>query len=173
MHEWDIQPRCDACRQCGQPFAAKQPYHTVLRVVSAGYTREDLCAPCWTASGGAGIRERAGVISYWQGVFEPVAPPAADPLPHEDAESILRRMIERNDPAEAEARYILAVLLERKRVFRHRETQKTDVALLVYENLKTGEVFLIPDPEIRMDRIEDVQRRVAAMLHPPTPAPAG
>lgn len=178
MHEWNIQLRCDACRQCSQPFAAGTPYHTVLRVVPAGYVREDLCPPCWNAAGGAGIRERAGVVSYWQGVFEPVTPPPADPLPHADAESILRRMIERNDPAEAEARYILAVLLERKRILRHRETQTTDSALLVYENIKTGEVFLIPDPKIRLDRIEDVQRRVATMLQTgegreaATPAPA-
>ncbi|MBI4027801.1 MAG: hypothetical protein HY360_22640 [Verrucomicrobia bacterium] len=112
------------------------------------------------------IREKAGVISYWQGIYEPPEPPPPDPLPKEDAESLLRRMIERNNPAEMEAKYILAVMLERKRILRHRETQKDGGKRLVYEHLRTGEVFIITDPQLRLDRLEEMQQRVVAMLNP-------
>lgn len=118
------------------------------------------------------VREKAGVVSFWQGVFEPLAPPPPDPLPKEDAESILRRMMERNDPSEMEARYILAVMLERKRIFKHRETRQDDPPLLIYEHLRTGEVFLITDPKLRLDQIMDVQRKVASLLkEPQSPTP--
>ncbi len=164
MDEWNIQIRHHACSQCQAPFAEKDAYFTVLSVNAAGYHRQDLCRSCWDTSGGGSVREKAGVISHWQGVFEPPAPPPIDPLPKEDAESILRRMLERNDPAEHEARYILAVMLERKRILKHRETRQDAEKLMLYEHLKTGEVFMIADPKLRLDQLQEVQKRVALML---------
>ena len=164
MDDWNIQLRQDVCSQCQRAFAEKDAFHTVLSAHMGGYLRQDICCSCWDASGGASVREKAGVISHWQGVYEPPAPPPPDPLPKEDAESILRRMLERNDPAENEARFILAVMLERKRVFKHRETRQEAGKILVYEHLRTGEVFMIADPVLRLDQLQDVQRRVATML---------
>ncbi len=112
------------------------------------------------------IREKAGVISYWQGAYEPPAPSPVDPLPKADAESLLRKMIERNDPTEKEARYILAVMLERKKILRHRETQKADEHVLIYEHVGSGEVFAIGDPQLPLDQLSEVQKKVSAMLTP-------
>jgi hypothetical protein len=36
----------------------------------------------------------------------------------------------------------------------------------VYEHTVTGEVFVVPDPELRLDQIEQVQVEVAALLAP-------
>ena len=112
------------------------------------------------------IREKAGIISYWQSAYEPPAPPPPDPLPKEDAESLLRKMMERNDSSEMVARFILAVMLERKKILKHRETQKNADKILVYEHAKTGETFVIKDPQLRLDQLEEVQRKVSAMLKP-------
>jgi len=176
MEEWNIQKRSASCCQCNTPFVEKAPCHTVLSFDPRGYQRKDFCRACWDALGGPLIREKAGVFSYWQGVYEPpnLSP---DPLPREDAESIFRVMLKRQNPAEREAQYILAVMLERKRVLKHRETQlatepdqtgqgKGPKKILVYEHQQTGEVFMITDPELRLDRLEDVQKRVAEMLRP-------
>ena len=35
---------------------------------------------------------------------------------------------------------------------------------LVYEHVKTGEVFVVPDPGLRLDQLEAVQTQVAALL---------
>ncbi|NUN92608.1 MAG: hypothetical protein HUU04_02375 [Verrucomicrobiae bacterium] len=171
MEEWKIQPRGEACSACRRPFEPKEICHTVLADRAGQLLREDLCETCWLAQGGADVRARVGVISTWQGAYEPPAPPPPDPLPRQDAESILRRMMARELPEEAEARYILAVMLERKRVFRHRETRGGEPPLLVYEHAATGEAFLIPDPRLRLDQIAAVQQRVAAMLTGGDPAP--
>ena len=34
----------------------------------------------------------------------------------------------------------------------------------IYEHSKTGEVFVIPDPQLRLDQIEEVQMQVAELL---------
>ena len=36
--------------------------------------------------------------------------------------------------------------------------------VLIYERAKTGEVFVIRDPQLRMDEIEGVQGQVADLL---------
>lgn len=164
MDDWNIQLRHDACSQCQKTFAEKDVFFTVLSTHLGGYLRQDLCRPCWDTSGGGSVREKAGVISHWQSVYEPPAPPPPDPLPKEDAESILRRMLERNDPTENEARFILAVMLERKRILKHRETRQDAEKILVYEHLRTGEVFMIADPGLHLDQLQEVQKRVATML---------
>jgi hypothetical protein len=164
MEDWNFQNRSPVCSQCQTMFEAKSECFTVLSRANADYVRQDLCRSCWEAAGGPSIREKMGVISSWQGTYEPPPPPPVDPLPKEDAESLLRKMAERNDPAESETKYILAVMLERKRILKHRETQKTEEKLLVYEHVKTGEVFLIQDPQLRLDQLVEVQKKVSAML---------
>ena len=171
MDDWNIRERGAVCSACAIPFTDKATCFTVLVTEPSGYQRQDFCRPCWDRSGGGIIRERLGVISYWQGECHPPPARPKDPLPREDAESLLRRLIERNDPVEIEARYILAVMLERKRILKHRETRKDGGKLLVYEHHQSGETFVIQDPQLRLDQLAGVQERVALMLRPPEVGP--
>jgi len=77
----------------------------------------------------------------------------------------LRRYMTESDEGHANARYILALMLERKRLLKQIEA-KEDIhgRTLVYEHVKTGEVFIVPDPGLRMDQVEAVQNEVAALL---------
>jgi hypothetical protein len=47
--------------------------------------------------------------------------------------------------------------------------------VFIYEQPRTGDVFTITDPALRLDQLEEVQRDVAALLehglNPPEPAP--
>jgi hypothetical protein len=160
MTEWDIQPRSSTCTGCQQPFADKQTYHTLLSMSTTGYQRRDLCANCFTS--------RDGAMSYWQGEYKMPTPPPPEPIQKDTAESLLRKLVESTDPGQNAARYILAVMLERKRILKHRDTT-TDAAgneLLVYEHAGTGESFTVPDPHLHLDQLEEVQKHVAELLSP-------
>ncbi|MFM1769729.1 MAG: hypothetical protein RJA22_2258 [Verrucomicrobiota bacterium] len=174
MNEWNIQSRAHACQACGRHFTDRQPYHTVLCDMRHAIERQDLCEDCWKGDA-EGARTRKGFVSHWQGVYE--APPAAPPEPiqKENAESLLRRLVEQNDPQYAAASFILAVMLERKRILKVKEQiQREGGRLFVYEHPKTGDVFTIPDPNLQLNQLEAVQRDVAALLehglNPPAPA---
>ncbi|MFN0068592.1 MAG: hypothetical protein ACKVYV_13255 [Limisphaerales bacterium] len=165
MNEWNFQGRARACHACEKAFADGQAYHTLLFEGRHGYDRHDVCASCWEAQHRHGATERRGFISHWQGVFE--APPAApsEPIPREDAESLLRRLVERADPGHHAARFILAAMLERKRQLKVRDQFRQDGRrVFVYELARTGEVFTILDPELRLAELDSVQRTVADLL---------
>ena len=164
MHEWNIQSRAHACQACGRAFADKQPYHTALFDLRSEIQRMDLCEACWKGEGD-GARDRKGFISHWQGVYE--APPPAPPeaIQKENAESLLRKLIELDDLKYAAARFILAVMLERKRILKVKEqVQRETGRVFAYEHSKTGDLFTIPDPNLQLNQLEAVQRDVAQLL---------
>jgi hypothetical protein len=166
MNEWNIQSRAHACEACSRPFADKQPYHTLLYDEKADHLRRmDICDACWQAQFSDGARERKGFVSHWQGIYEVPPAQAPDPIQKETAETLLRKLIEQNDPRNAPAAYILAVMLERKRMLRVKEQFKREgQRVFVYEQPKTGDIFTIADPDLHLNQLEAVQRDVAQLL---------
>jgi len=164
MTEWNIQSRAHACAACGKPFVDQEAYHTLLFDEKADFRRSDICQACWQKQYSEGARDRKGFVSYWQGVY--VAPPAqVDAIKKETAESLLRKLIELNDPRYIPAGYILAVMLERKRLLKVKEQLVRDGRrVFIYEQPATGDVFTIIDPALQLNQLEQVQRDVAALL---------
>lgn len=165
MIEWNIQARAHACQACGRPFEDRRPYHTLLFDEKRDYRRFDVCEPCWTSQYSQGATERKGFISHWQGVYEAPPPAPPEPIRRETAETLLRRLVEQNDPQYAAARFILAVMLERKRQLKVKaQFAEAGQRVFVYEHPRTGEVFHIADPDLKLNELEAVQRQVAALL---------
>jgi hypothetical protein len=169
MNEWNIQSRAHACETCSQPFADKQPYRTVLLDAGHELRRSDICEPCAKKAGD--LRARKGFISQWHGVYE-APPPVTEVIQKETAETILRKVIELNDPHYAPAAYILAVMLERKRILKVKEQVKREgKRVFVYEHAKSGDVFTIADPNLHLSQLEQVQHDVAHLLEHGLPSP--
>lgn len=160
--EWDIKPRGEACSDCQKPFVDKQSYHALLAFVQdEGYARSDFCAECWPKHEG-----KASPTSTWQGTFRMPPPPPEEALKKETAEGMLRRLMADEDETKINPIYILAVMLERKRVLIERDVQKREdgTTIRVYEHRQSGETFLIPEPHLRLDELEHVQEEVVQLL---------
>lgn len=164
MNDWNIQSRAHACESCAKPFADKEAYHTLLFDEKQDYLRQDVCAECWEKQFSDGARERKGFVSHWQGIYEaPQVTP--DVIQKENAESLLRKLIEANDARYVPAAYILAVMLERKRILKIKEQLMRDgKRVFVYEQPKTGDIFTITDPNLQLNQLEQVQHDVASLL---------
>jgi hypothetical protein len=178
MTDWNIQSRAHACEACGKAFADKETYHTLLFDERHDFRRSDICQACWQKQFSDGARERKGFISYWHGVYH-APPPPTEAIQKETAESLLRKLIELNDPRYMPAGYILAVMLERKRLLRVKEQfVREGQRVFIYEQPKTGDVFTIVDPNLQLNQLEAVQHDVAALLEhglnpPAAPEAAG
>lgn len=166
--EWNIQPRALQCAVSGRPFEKGERVFSALYWRDGQYQRVDLNAESWKAR-----NDNIEPLSAWQSDFVPPPPPEPETLKKDDAESLLRRLIAENTPATRNARYILALMLERKKVLRQVERQKRDgVSILVYEHIPTSEVWLIEDPGLKLGELTAVQEEVANLLALGTAEPA-
>lgn len=158
--EWEIKPRATACQLCQQPFKNDQAYISNLRLNGQEYERADCCENCWNNN-----NTKAEAFSVWRGTFQAVAPPP-EVLKKETAESLLRSLIAKNEPQYRNAIFILAVMLERRRILAEKEVREKDDAtqVRVYEHRQTGETFIISDPQLNLDQIGHVQAEVATLL---------
>jgi len=161
--DWDIKPCSDKCGRCGGPFQDKQQHLSALVFEQNGYARYDFCDACWSEPD---VVSKVASHSTWKAQFKPPAQAAPEVLKKETAESLLRKFMETEDPTKKNVIYVLAVMLERKRIFVERDIQLKDDGsqVLVYEYRKTGEVFMIPDPGLKLATLESVQAEVAELL---------
>lgn len=160
--DWNIQPPCGQCCVTGRHFADEEPFFTMLVEGEKGLERKDFSTEAWAQRDPA-----RKPVSFWRSEFKlaPVDTPRT--IAQDDAESLLRRMIESDDPATVNARYILAVMLERKKTLYHRDTIARDGSpWLVYEHKETGETFLVADPRLRLAELHAIQQEVAELLRP-------
>ena len=165
MNDWNIQSRSHHCQACQAPFSDKEKYHTVLTDEKSGYLRLDVCGKCWQSQYAEGAADRKGFISFWQGVYEAPPPTPPEAIRRDDAESLLRKLIEANDVKFTAAAYILAVMLERKRQLKIKEQfQRAGRRVFIYEQPKTGDLFTITDPDLQLDQLDAVQHQVAQLL---------
>ena len=160
--EWNIRACTDQCAACQRKFAHREAVLSRLRFADVGYLREDFCAACWPARSPGGEAE----VSAWTATWTAPEQKAPDPLRKETAESLLRELMETEDPARRNVIFILAVMLERRRLLVEKEVQiqPDGGKIRVYEHKKTGECFVVPDPQLRLQEIETVQREVMELL---------
>ncbi len=159
--DWPIKPRSDSCNITQRPFAAGEWFYTLLHREGDGFRREDLSEEAWQSR-----NENIQPFSFWKAKFEPEPPPPPEPLAQENAEELFRRLIVQPDAA-AHTCYVLAVMLERKRVLKQARAENAEGRrLLVYEHARNGDVFVVPDPQLRLADLEQVQTEVMQLLQP-------
>ena len=167
LQDWTIQARAECCDVTGRPFVDGEHFFTLLyRGKGDALHRRDVSEEGWRTLQEAGTSEEPP-FSFWRSKFTAPAAAASATLPKEDAESLLRRFLSEGRPEQARAAYILAVMLERQRVLRPTDTRENGSEgerLLMYEHARTGETFVVADPRLRLDQLEEVQREVAELL---------
>ena len=155
--EWAIKSRGHCCARTGRRFQEGEYFYTLLFREEEGFRREDISEEAWSAR-----NENIEPFSFWRSKYEKPAAPAVEPLPGGDAESLLRHLLETRDPHSGNACFILALMLERKRILRPMESK--DSKLLVYEHDSTGETFVVPNPNLSLENIPAIQNEVYGML---------
>jgi hypothetical protein len=165
MIDWKIRSRSNECQACNVKFTDGQAYHTLLFSERKEHQRVDVCRDCWDEQYGHGANDRKGFISHWSGKFLIPPPPPPEPIQKETADTALKKLVELEDRSYGPVCFILAAMLERKRLLKVREEFRDgDQRGFVYEHSKTGDVFTILDPELKLDELQEVQHDVALLL---------
>ena len=159
-NDWAIKHRADACAVTQRPFVPGEYFYTLLYHAPDGYRREDLSEEAWQSR-----NENIRPFSFWKSRYEPLPPKPAEPVPKENAEQLFRRLMASESPP-PNACYVLAAMLERKRVLKQVKTEPREGGrrVLIYDQGSTGDVFIVPDPQLRLDELENDQNEVADLL---------
>ena len=163
QQNWHIRSRAHACTVTQRPFEDGEVFHTAIYFDPElnEYARRDICAEAWPAE-----KEVRKPIAAWRTLYQKVEPETKPEIaPKASAQDLLLRFIEEGDPKTENARYILALMLERKRQLVQTAEKEIDGnKMLFYENKKTGEIFIVRDPELRLDEVAQIQEEVATIL---------
>ncbi|HVJ45495.1 MAG TPA: hypothetical protein VM511_03850 [Luteolibacter sp.] len=160
---WHLRSRARECAATQTAFTNGESIITAIfpDPESSGYVRKDFSVEGWKNRGD----ETDKPFSFWKTTYTSNASaekPEAEKL---SAEEILTRLIEEDEEHTENTRYILAVMLERQKLLRETDSQRTPNGIIrVYEHRKTGEVLIVRDPDIPLAQIESVQQEVSILL---------
>jgi hypothetical protein len=161
---WHVRSRSRECAASRRAFNDGETIVTALYPdpESSGYLRRDFCLEAWNEL----PADAEKPFSFWKTTFSaPAGNDSPDPIEKLSPEEILHRLVEEDEDHTENTRYILAVMLERQKLLRETDSQRTPNGILrVYEHRKTGEVFLIRDPDIPLSQVESVQNEVIVLL---------
>ncbi len=163
--DWKIRTTTAQCEHTGEAFADEEDFYTCIfdDPESDGFIRKDYSVASWKEI-------RASIdpapFSFWRSTYKaPVVHKEKDAIQDTSAEGMLKRMMEENSPHTENARYILALMLERKKTFIQVDAKEAETTtLLFYEHKDTGDVYIIADPGLHLGEIEEVQREVVELL---------
>ena len=158
---WSIKSRGHICTVTEDQFADGESFYTAIfpDPESGGYLRKDFSIESWEQ------RDGDKPFSFWQSVYHTPVKDEKVEVTEESPEELLRRLIDEDEEHTENARYILAIMLERKKMIKEADSQAVaDGIIRIYEQRKTGDVFIIKDPNIPLSEIESVQQEVTELL---------
>jgi hypothetical protein len=164
IENWHIRSRARECAATGRPFDDGESIVAAIfpDPESSGYLRKDFCADAWKNRS----PDDEAPFSFWRTTFViPQSVERAEVVQKESAEDLFRRLVEEDEEHTDNVRYILAVMLERQKIIRETDNQRTPTGILrVYEHRRIGDVFLIKDPDIPLSKIDEVQADIIQLL---------
>lgn len=157
---WEVKSRSTTCHDSGREFEEGESLVSRLVRTPEGLERQDFSLGAWNGE------RKADALFYWRTTFRLPPPKKEEPFKEENAEEFLRELLERNDPSLVNTLFILAAMLERKRLLIERGVQQDPDGrrVRIYEHKDSGETFFIVDPQLSLEQIGDVQIEVAQTL---------
>lgn len=160
---WSIKSRAHVCAVTEEHFKDGESFYTAIfpDPESSGYLRKDFSVGAWEK-----LENNTDVpFSFWKSTYRAPVKEDKVEVTDESPEALLRRLIEEDEEHTENARYILAVMLERKKQLVEADSQHTPTGIIrIYEQRKTGDVFIVKDPNIPLSEIEKVQEEVSMLL---------
>ncbi|MDB4391570.1 hypothetical protein N9Z52_02095 [Akkermansiaceae bacterium] len=155
---WSIKSRARECVESGDAFQSGQKIRAAIFPDPEDYTIE-----AWENREG-----EENPFSCWLTTYEPpVTEEKTEDVVDDDPETLLKRLVDEEEEHTENARYILAVMLERKKLLRETDTQEIPSGILrIYEHRKSGDVYIIKDPQISLTDVDRVQEEVRQLLDP-------
>jgi hypothetical protein len=159
--DWSMPRRGDACVACGRVFEPGEPFQACLYETDAGYERRDFCQTCPPA-------DERPVVAAWRTRRPPPSAPRVQPFDREAVYAFFERLSDAAEPQQLQFRFVLALLLWRKKVLRLERTL-TEPAGEVWEFSvpRTGAVHGVVRPALEEAELERLSGQLEQLLADP------
>ena len=147
------------CAKSGQELKPGEPIVSALVDAGGKWDRIDFARNAW-----AGPPTNA--IAWWNGRI-PVSLKSKTPTFRDEVLfECLDRLADDRTPGRMPYRYVVAILLLRRKKLIFEETRKlpNGSALLILRDTRTGNLLEIPDPQMTEEQVSSVQEEVIATL---------
>jgi hypothetical protein len=151
MTEYQIQPNTRRCVVCGRDLKPGERYYSVLRDEAGKFVREDYGAESWQGP-------PADAFSFWAGRVPAVGGRRPPPIDDDMLLECFTRLEGRSEPASVNFRYVLALLLMRRKRFKFEETRTEDGReILCLRCGRTGTRHEVVNPSLTDEEMAAVQ----------------
>jgi len=164
--DYDIAKPAGVCRGTGQEMAPGETFVAVLREADDGLIREDYSLAYWQEHP---CQDAPDVLGTWQTAVP--EPTAKKKLLIDDTllMNLFERLEDADEPAKINFRYVLALILMRKKllIYDHRETDDAGNEVWRLHTRGSDRVHEVIDPKLDESRIADVSEHLSEIMEEP------
>ena len=164
--DWKINKTSPQCQLCGTPFAPESAFFSALIQEQEGMRRSDCCEACFHGN------RPANLFYFWKTTLPKVGQTVKKARPVLDFDNVLdffKRLEGESGPQRVAFRYILALMLSRKKILVQSEKKKNEQGQTVqYYREKTAGadtlVHAVIEPDLSEEEIQALSAELGVLL---------
>lgn len=157
-NDWTMPRHAEVCAACGRPFEIGAIFQACLHEVAAGYERRDYCLECPPSE------DPAPVAAWKTRLPEPVAT-KLQPFDREVIYRFFERLEETDEPHSLQFRFVLALLLWRKKVLKlERSLESAGREIWEFVAPRSGAAHRVERPDLAEDELERLGAQLEQLL---------
>lgn len=158
MTPYQIQGPARQCAATGRELRSGERFFSVLLDEAGQLIRKDYASDAWTGP-------PDGAIAYWSGRIPASGQPRRPTINDEWLLDCFAHLGEATEPAQRNFRYVVALLLMRRKRFKFEDVRKRDgEEYLLVRDARSGARHEVIDPRLNDAEIETVQDEVFRVL---------
>src|SRR5262249_49393958 len=158
MTEYQIQPNTRRCALSGRDLQPGEKFYSVLMEVDGKFVRQDYSSEAWQGP-------PHGSFSFWAGRIPPGEQNQRTVIDDDLLLDCLQRLEGESEPARVNFRYVVALLLMRRKRLRFEEARtEGDQEILVLRCPRTRNTYRVRNPQLGEEEMAAVQDEVFQVL---------
>jgi hypothetical protein len=158
MMTYQFQGPAKQCASSGRELVPGEKFVSVLRDVAGQFVRQDYALEAWT-------EPPADAVAWWAGRIPEGGRPTKPTINDELLLDCFTHLTNTTDPARLNFRYVVALLLMRRKRFKFEDARKQDgKETLLMRDAKSGQRHEVIDPQLNEDEMDVVRDEVFRVL---------
>ncbi|HVP11556.1 MAG TPA: hypothetical protein VMV94_10255 [Phycisphaerae bacterium] len=158
MSEYEISRTTGRCSVSGRPFTEEETFHTVLFETPQGYERRDISEECWQGP-------PPDSVCHFLAQLPRKEKPHKTFVDDEVLLDFFKRMGATDDAHKLRFRFVLSLILMRKRLLKYERTiRREGTEVWEMRLVRDKSVYKVQHPSMNDAEIEDLTRELGAIL---------